>query len=259
MSKIPVGIQLYTLREDCAKDFRATIRAVAEIGYQGVELAGDGGLSTKEMKMLLEENNLEAAGSHHGIDQLEGSLDQVIDYNLRIGNSRIVCPYLPQEFQDKGADGYRDAARILDKVGARLRERGLSLSYHNHSFEFSGKENGQYYLDLLLSLAAPENLLAELDTYWVQHGGESPVGYLNRYAGRVALLHIKDMAGDANRSFAEIGSGILDWDGIFAAAEKAGVKWLLVEQDICPGPPIESARKSFDYLASRGLVEGRGW
>lgn len=259
MSKIPVGIQLYTLREDCAKDFRATIRAVAEIGYQGVELAGETGLSIKETKMLLEENNLEVAGSHHAIDQLQGDLDQVIEYNLRIGNSRIVCPYLPQEFQDKGAEGYRAAARILDEAGARLRRDGLSLSYHNHSFEFGGKENGQYFLDLLLALASPENLLAELDTYWVRHGGESPVEYINRYAGRVDLLHIKDMAGDPNRSFAEVGSGILDWDGIFTAAEKAGVKWLLVEQDTCPGPPIQSARKSFEYLASRGLAQERGW
>jgi sugar phosphate isomerase/epimerase len=254
MSKIPVGIQLYTLREECAKDFKGTVRAVADMGYLGVELAGDGGLSTKEMKMLLEENNLEVAGSHSGLDDLQINLDEIADYNLKIGNSRVICPYLPQVFQDKGVAGYREAGKILDEIGSKLRDKGLSLSYHNHSFEFSGKEDGQFFLDVLLGVASPANLLSELDTYWVQHGGENPVDYLTRYSGRIDLLHIKDMASDENRSFAEIGSGILDWDAIFPAAEKAGVKWYLVEQDLCAGPPIESARKSLEYLKGRGMV-----
>ncbi len=254
MSKIPVGLQLYTVRDDCAKDFKGTVRAVAAIGYHGVELAGGGGLTAKEMKSLLEETNLQVAGSHAGLDDLRSKLDEVVEFSLSIGNKRVICPYLPQEFQDKGAVGYREAGKILDEIGAKLGEKGLSLSYHNHSFEFSGKDGGQFFLDVLLSSASAKNLKAEIDTYWIQHGGCDPIEYIKTYSGRIELLHIKDMLDGEKRSFAEIGAGILNWDGIFKAAEAAGVEWYLVEQDLCAGPPIESARKSLEYMKSRGMV-----
>ncbi len=254
MSKIPVGIQLYTLRDDCAKDFKGTIKAVAGMGYHGVELAGDNGLSAEEMKALMTENNLQVAGSHASLDDLRTKLDAVAEFSLKIGNKRVICPYLPQEFQDKGAAGFREAGKLLDEIGAKLGEKGLSLSYHNHSFEFKGKEGGKFFLDVLLSNASPKNLKAEIDTYWIQHGGCDPIEYIKTYAGRIELLHIKDMLDDENRSFAEIGAGILNWDGIFKASEEAGVAWYLVEQDTCAGPPIESARKSVQFLKSRGMV-----
>lgn len=254
MKKIGVGIQLYTLRDDCARDFKGTIEAVSRMGYEGVELAGNPGLPASEVKKMLADNNLKVAGNHSPIDDLQNRLNQVIDYNLEAGNRRIVCPWLPEEFQKKGADGYREAARILDEVGARLKEKGFSLSYHNHSFEFNGKEDGKYYLDILFETASPDHLKSELDTYWVQHGGCDPVQYILNYSGRIELLHIKDMLNDANRSFAEIGAGILHWEGIFQAASQAGIDWYLVEQDVCPGPPIESARKSLDFLREQGLV-----
>ncbi len=254
MSKIPVGLQLYTLRDDCAKDFKGTVQAVATMGYHGVELAGDGGLKAKEMKALLEDTHLQVAGSHAGLDDLRNKLEEVAEFSLGIGNKRVICPYLPQEFQEKGAAGYREAGKLLDEIGAKLGEKGLSLSYHNHSFEFSGKDGNQFFLDVLLSSASPRNLKAEIDTYWIQHGGCDPVEYIKTYSGRIELLHIKDMLNDENKSFAEIGAGILNWDGIFKAAEEAGVAWYLVEQDLCSGPPIESARKSLEFMRSRGMV-----
>lgn len=254
MSKIPVGIQLYTLRDDCAKDFKGTIKAVAGMGYHGVELAGDGGLSAPEMKALMAENNLQVAGSHASLDDLRSKFDEVAEFSLTIGNKRVVCPYLPQDFQDKGAAGFREAGKMLDEIGAKLGEKGLSLSYHNHSFEFKGKEDGKFFLDVLLASACPKNLKAEIDTYWIQHGGCDPIEYIKTYSGRIELLHIKDMLADENKSFAEIGAGILNWDGIFKAAEEAGVAWYLVEQDLCSGPPIESAKKSIEFMKSRGMA-----
>jgi sugar phosphate isomerase/epimerase len=254
MPRIPVGIQLYTVRDDCAKDFRGTIKALAEMGYEGVELAGDGRLTAPDLKTLFADHNLRIAGSHSSLDDLRGDLDKVIDFSLTIGNQRVVCPWLPQEYQEKGAAGYREAARILDDIGAKLAEKNLSLSYHNHSFEFAGKEGGEYFLDILYANSAPAHLKAEIDTYWIQHGGADPIAYLKRYAGRIELLHIKDMSVDSSRTFAEIGAGILNWEGIFTAASEAGVAWYLVEQDTCPGPPLESARKSLAYLSSRGML-----
>lgn len=254
MSKISIGLQLYTVREDCEKDFRGTVKKVAEMGYQGIELAGDGGLTSSEMKALVADCGLQVAGSHAGFDDLQNKLDETMQYNREIGNSRIICPYLPQEYQDKGKAGYLEAAEILGAVGETVVANGFSLSYHNHSFEF-GQDGGQYFLDILLGAVDEKNLKSELDTYWVQHGGAVPAEYVKKYAGRIELLHIKDMADDENRSFAEIGAGILDWDAIFAAAEETGVAWYLVEQDVCQGPPIESARKSLEFLRSRGMLD----
>jgi sugar phosphate isomerase/epimerase len=254
MSRIRVGLQLYTVRDDCARDFKGTVKAVAQMGYEGVELAGNFGLTAQEVKALMADCKLEIAGNHSPLDDLRYKLDEVIEWNQAVGNQRIICPWLPEDFQKRGAEGYREAGQILDGVGAKLREKGMSLSYHNHSFEFSGKEGDLYFLDVLYASSSPQNLKAEIDTYWVEHGGCSVIDYLKRYAGRIELLHIKDMLNDENRSFAEIGAGILHWDKVFAAAPEAGVEWYLVEQDLCAGPPLESARKSLEFLKSKGLL-----
>jgi sugar phosphate isomerase/epimerase len=253
MARPKVGLQLYTVREDCAKDFPGTARKVADLGYEGVELAGEGDLSAQELKALMADCGLEIAGSHSPFETLRNELDRVIEFNRAVGNKRIVCPYLPDFIQEKGRQGYQEAACALYGVAQKLKEAGMSLSYHNHSFEFV-PDGDAYLLDTLLEQTAPAGVLAELDTYWVKHGGADPVDYIEKYSGRIEILHIKDMAAGEERAFAEIGSGILDWDGIFAAAEKAGVLWYIVEQDICPGPPLESAKKSLDYLKSRGML-----
>lgn len=253
MARPQVGLQLYTVREEYLKDFPGTIRQVAEQGYEGVELAGDTGLSAEELKDLFADCGLEVAGAHTSLPDLRGKLDQVIEFNKQIGNQRIVCPSLPKELQEKGRAGYQEAACALYGVAEKLKEAGMNLSYHNHSFEFVPDGEG-YLLDTLLEQTAPAGVLAELDTYWVRHGGADPVEYIKKYSGRIDILHIKDIAAGEEQAFAEIGSGILDWDGIFAAAERAGVAWYIVEQDICPGPPLESARKSLDYLKSRGML-----
>ena len=257
MEKPKIGLQLYTVREDCAKDFSGTVRKVAELGYEGVELAGDGGLSARELKSLFTDCGLKVAGSHSPIEEIRNRLERVIEFNREVGNRRIVCPYLPTSFQERGRAGYLEAACMLYGAAQRLREVGMTLSYHNHSFEFV-RDGEAYLLDTLLEQTAGAGVLAEIDTYWIQHGGESPVGYIRKYSGRIELLHIKDMASGPDRAFAEIGSGILDWNSIFTAAEEAGVAWYIVEQDVCPGPPLESAKRSLDYLEARGMLHPRG-
>ena len=114
-----------------------------------------------------------------------------------------------------------------------------------------------YALDYVYATVSPKVLKGEIDTYWVKTGGEDPVAYIRKYAGRVPFLHIKDRApvpADAACPFAEIGQGILDWDAIFAAAQQAGVNWYIVEQDRMVRPSLESARMSIDYLKRRGMV-----
>ncbi|NQT85047.1 sugar phosphate isomerase/epimerase [bacterium] len=252
MSKVPIALQLYTVRQDIDTDLQRTLRNVAEIGYAGVEFAGYADWKATELKSLLADLNLRPAGGHVPIDQLEKDIHKVIHFNLELGNPYVVCPWIPEERRKDKAD-WLIIADLFNSVGQKCRQNGLTFCYHNHSFEFE-KFGDTYALDLLFGATRPNLVNAELDTYWVKHGGEDPVDYLRRYAGRCALVHLKDMAGDEKRSFAEVGAGILDWDAIFEAAEAGGAEWYIVEQDTCPGPPIESARISFENLKKWGKV-----
>jgi len=250
MKDLPIALQLYTVRDDVAEDYIGTLKKVAEIGYAGVELGGTGDMTPAEFKQVLADLGLKPAGQHIGLDQLETQLDRVIDDNLAIGNSFIVCPWLPED-RRQDAEGWKKTGELFDKIGAQCREQGLTFCYHNHSFEFA-RFDGEYGLDLLYGATDPELVKAELDTYWVQHGGESPAEYLRKYADRTPLIHLKDMLPDEAKTFAEVGEGILDWDAIFAEAEADAAVWGIVEQDRCQRPPLESARLSLENLKKMG-------
>jgi sugar phosphate isomerase/epimerase len=250
MKRFPIAVQLYTLRDLTASDFPGTLREIARMGYDGVEFAGYGGMGAGELKSLLNQLGLKCAGAHEGIERLERELEDVISFHRELNNRYVVVPWLGED-RWNGPGGWRSVASLLTEIGTRLREAGLQLCYHNHSFEFQ-RFDGAYGLDVLYSSAPAETLQAELDTYWVQHGGEDPVAYLERYAGRVPLLHLKDMAPGEDRAFAEVGEGILDIPGILQAAEKAGTEWIIVEQDVCRRPPLESVRLSLENLKKMG-------
>jgi len=249
MSRAPIALQMYTVRDDAARDFAGTLKAVSRIGYEGVELAGNGGLSAGALRTLLTDLNLRIAGSHVSLDQLENSLEAALDYHSELGCSHVVCPWLPESRRGSAQD-YRRLGETLTRIGARVAERGMQLCYHNHAFELEQLE-GKRALDILFETADPKLVQVELDTYWVEFGGASAVDYLRHFAGRVPLVHLKDMAGDGTRTFAELGQGIMDWSAVLAACREAGARWLIVEQDQCQRPPLESARISLEYLRSR--------
>jgi sugar phosphate isomerase/epimerase len=250
-SKLPIGLQLYTLRDALGQDFAGTIRKVAEIGYAGVELAGFGGLTAPELKRLLDDNNLRVAGSHVGLDLLEGSIAQVIDDNLTLGNQYVIVPWVGED-RRQGAEGYKKFAETLNGIGETIASHGLTLCYHNHAFEFE-KQDGEYGLDILYANTDPALVKAEIDTYWVLTGGEDPVAYVTKYSGRVPLMHLKDRD-PKDGHFAEVGTGDLPLDGLIEAANKIGTEWLLVEQDVCRRDPLESVTISFQNLKERGYV-----
>ena len=250
MARIPVALQMYTVRNQLKEDFDGTFRKVGGIGYAGVELTGIGPHTAKELKAFLDDLNLKVAGCHVGLGALQGDLDRVLDENLALGNSYLVCPALPQD--RRGDEGcYVETARLLNEIGAKCRTRGLRLCYHNHSFEFQ-KFRGKNALDVLYESSDPDLVQAEIDTYWVQHGGEDPAAYIRKYAGRCPLVHLKDMEAGEERFFAEVGEGIMDFDSIFEASEKGGVAWYIVEQDQCRRDPLDSARLSFENLRRMG-------
>jgi len=159
---------------------------------------------------------------------------------------------MPGEYRGSG-EGFATFAKLANEVGQKLAEAGMAFCYHNHSFEFQ-KFDGEYGLDILYGNSCPACLKAQLDTYWVQHGGENPAAYITKYSGRVPLVHLKDMTAGENPTFTEIGNGILDWPAIFTASEAAGTEWFIVEQDVCAGPSLDSARISFENLVAMGAI-----
>jgi len=252
LSKIPVGLQLYTLREETKQDFIGTLKKVAALGYQAVEFAGYGGIEAKEMRKVLDDLGLQAISSHVGIDALNGELEQQIAYSQEIGASYIVCPWLPGEKlkEPQAFDAYCATFRT---AGEACNAAGLTFAYHNHAFEFE-KVDGQYLLDKLYASVSSDLMKAELDLYWVQKGGLNPRDYLLSLKGRAPLVHVKDMTGDESGTFAEVGHGIIDFASIFNVAEEAGVRCYIVEQDQCQRSPLESVQMSIEHLKSIGIA-----
>lgn len=251
MGQIPVALQLYTVRDETARDFAGTLRRVAEIGYSAVEFAGYGGLTPEQLAELLRETGLRAASTHVALDALEGDLDQQIDYCSAIGCASMVLPWLAEEYRT--GEAFRALAPRLDHIGRRCSDRGISLAYHNHDFEFApAGEDGRTLLDTLRDGTDATLVGFEVDVYWAAFAGVEPVELLGHYAGRVRLVHLKDLGAD--RGFAEVGDGTLDIRGICAAAETAGARWLIVENDAPRMPSLESARRSLENLRGMGLA-----
>jgi sugar phosphate isomerase/epimerase len=248
--KIPVGLQMYTVRDDAAKDFAGTAKTVAEIGYAGVELAGYAGLTATEVKKILDDNGLSVFGGHVGYDQIANNTAQVVDEFTAFGAKYIAVPWIGNEWRGSLAD-YKKLGGILNELGETLKASGITLCYHNHDFEFNKFGGEVYGFDALFAAADPTNLQVEMDTFWVKKAGEDPVAYITKYAGRLPLVHLKDMTPEGE--FAPIGEGTIDYIALCGAAEKAGTKYFIVEQDSCKThPPLESVRISFETLKKLG-------
>ncbi|WP_226527676.1 sugar phosphate isomerase/epimerase family protein [Metabacillus niabensis] len=252
MANFQFSLQLFTLREETEKDFVGTLEKVAKLGYQGVEFAGYGGLPAGQLKNELDRLRLKASSSHVPIAMLENELDQVIEYQQIIGSQHIACPVLPAERRTKEA--YNELIPILNEIGRRCHESGITLSYHNHDFELIELDNGKKPLELLLDETNPEWVKAEFDVYWLTKAGEDPVQWLKRYEGRTPLVHLKDMTTDGEMFFAELGTGGVNLDGVLNQGEQSNVEWFVVEQDRSRRSPLESIEISMNYLKNKQLI-----
>jgi len=251
MPKLPLILQLYTVRDVAEGDFPGTLSRIAQIGYAGVELAGYYGLSVRELKGKLDDLNLRVAGSHIALDRVENETEKVIEENLALGNPFVVVPYLTED--RRNLESYKKIAGTLNSLGDVLRANGLTLCYHNHDFEFKTLENGQTGMDILLGETDPQLVKAEIDTYWVLKAGKDPVSFVRSHSGRVPLLHLKDRD-TTDGSFAEIGTGDLPLDQLITAAAEIGTQYLIVEQDQCKRPTLDSATLSYENLKAKGYA-----
>lgn len=244
-----VALQLYTVREATAQDMIGTLRRVAELGYEGVELAGPGNATIEEIASALRELNLKCVGSHTLIDALQNDLDNVLQTTKWLGHRHIVCPWISEDW--RSAEGYKKLGAALSEIGAQVKQYGLQVCYHNHDFEFA-KYDGETGFDILYGNSDPDLLHAEIDTFWVQKAGYDPAVTINKYARRAALIHLKDM--DESGNFAPVGAGMMDWEAVFEVADHNAVAYI-VEQDSCVGDPFESVETSIKNLKSWGKLD----
>ncbi len=256
-----IGLQVYTLRDLINTDMEGTLAKVASLGYDYIELFGyrEGkyfGRSLESTRDMLQKLGLKARSSHiptgAGEPNLKGTVTNdferaVADAKI-LGQEFIVCPYLA-EFERKTIDDYKRLAVSFNKAGEISKQYGIQFCYHNHDFEFF-KLDGQIPYDVLLAETDPGLVQMELDIYWIRKAGFNYQDYFNRHPGRFPLWHVKDMEDSPEQAFAEVGSGVIDWKGVFAARKPSGMRYFFVEQDVCKRPPLESIEMSHRYLRS---------
>ena len=268
MKDFPVALQLYSVRDDSAKDFFGTLEKVKEMGYDGVEFAGLHGKTAKEVKEKCAELGLTPISAHIAFGEL--LKPDVIETYAEVGCKFVVIPHISKEYRVSG-ELFNKFVEGVKTISDKAKSLGMTLAYHNHDFEFN-KVDGKYELDIMYETIPADQLEAQLDTCWVNVGGENPVDYINKYAGRLNILHLKDFVGSKSENmyeligidegqvkekakafeFRPIGKGVQDFPAILEAAKKAGTKWVVVEQD-APSMELsmmECAKESITYLKS---------
>lgn len=265
-----IAYQLYSARDDAEKDFFGTLTRLKKMGYAGVELAGLYGKSPSEIGRMISEAGLTAVSAHVPFADMRADMGKVLEDYKTIGVKHIAVPYLCECDRPEGGNFAQTVADIR-RFAEMAKKEGITLSYHNHDFEFAVIE-GVYALDLLYSSIPSDLLCAELDTCWVRVAGEDPAAYIKKYASRSPLVHLKDYSGkktgkvygligiedrgetDGAFEYRALGHGVQDMKAIVKAAEEAEVEWMIVEQDEpTPGMTrLECAELSREWLASIG-------
>lgn len=248
MEKLPIAAQVYSVREEAAADFDDTMKALAQMGYDGVELAGLYGKDPKEIRSALDRWGLQAVSAHVAYDEFARDLEGTVETYRKIGCSYVAVPHLGAE-RWYGGDKYQETLSYLEKIAEKCREAGIQLLYHNHDFEFARTQDGAYQLDAFYGARETANLATQLDLCWVKVGGADPVEYLDKYSGRCPVVHVKDFIREDGIVLVALGDGELGVGDVVAQAVKSGTRYLVVEQDDHKyGTPMENMKKSIGYL-----------
>ncbi|MGN8058322.1 sugar phosphate isomerase/epimerase family protein [Pedobacter sp. 22163] len=259
-----IGIGLFTLREQLTADVKATIEQVAKIGYSQVEtyygypgkyeVKGFWGLEAKDFNALLKANGLTSPSGHYNLTEfLSSGDDKVLKSHIEtaatVGQKYFVIPALPTNIRANGTlDDYKRMASKFNQAAELCQKSGLKLAYHNHNFEFKDQGNGATGYEILLTETDAKLVGFELDIFWAVNAGLNPVDMFKKNPGRYKMFHVKDMDKTDKAVFVEVGSGRIDFKGIFAASKLAGVDYIFTEQDIIRKAPYESIAESYDYI-----------
>ncbi len=249
--RLPIGLQLYSVRELLPKDFDGTLAKVRAAGYTEVEAAGYYDRTAVEFRRAMGQAGLRCVSTHHTLAALLAHQDELIEYGHALGLEYIICPW-PRRRDPAltGAltlDDWRWVAEQLNRIGEKVKAAGMVFGYHNHGPEF-GVEGGVVFYDELLRLTDPKLVVFEMDCGWVSAAGRNPVDYLGKMQQRFPLLHVKDMVRVADGTFHStvMGRGVVDYRPILRAA--TGLKHYFIEQEEFDMDPIEALRLDAEYM-----------
>lgn len=244
--KIPVGVQLYSVREQCKRDLPGTLAAISKIGYPGVEFAGYHGRSAKELRQMLDDHGLVACGTHTPYETLlPDKLAETIEFNRVLGNKFLICPWM----QGKTQQDWLTKARQFNDAVPMAKAAGMWVGYHAHAHDFHKIDGGAAW-DLFFGNTQPE-VVMQLDTSNCIQGGADPVEVLKRYPGRGITIHLKANGGGPE---AVIGEDNVDWAGVFQLCEtQGGTQWYIVEHETSKDP-LDAVKRSFEALRRMNKV-----
>lgn len=267
---LSTALQLYSVRDDMAADFKGTLQKVKEMDYEGVEFAGLYDRSAEEVKKMLDELGLAAVSAHVPYVDMVKEPEKVMSEYAALGCKYIAVPYLEEPYRP-GTAGYPEVVENIKMLGKTAKKHGMTLLYHNHDFEFR-KVGGKNVLDCLYDSVPSDLLQTEIDTCWANVGGEDPAKYVLKYSGRSPVVHLKDFVMPGKKpakmyqligleddggqqdggtfEFRPVGCGVQDIPSILKASEQAGAQWIVVEQDepSMGKTPLECSKMSIEYL-----------
>ena len=248
-----IGAQLYTLRDFCKtpEDIHASLKKVADIGYETVQMSGIGKIDPAEFKKYCDEYGLEISLTHVSFDRMVNDFDQLIeDHNI------LGCDYIglgcPTAAQSESVDSWKKFIEEMCVVAEKMKKAGKHFCYHNHHLEFKNFEGGfTPFVELMKSFDDHVNFT--FDTYWSDYAGYPAAKMLTLLKGRVSRIHYKDLIikEDGTRTMSPVLEGDLNWDAIIDATVKAGTEHVIVEQDVCEGDPFDCLKVSYDNLKNR--------
>jgi sugar phosphate isomerase/epimerase len=247
MTQLPVALQLYSVRDDCARDLPGVLKSVAAMGYDGVEFAGYYGHDAAQLKQMLDDLGLKVAGAHVGLDTLLGDqLEESITFHQTLGNEFLIVPGLAEQHRNS-TDAWKKTADTMNGIAATLKPLGLHTGYHNHAIEFKPfTEGGELPWDTFFGSTSPD-VVMQFDTGNALHGGSDALPFLVRYPHRALTVHLKEYAKDNPNAL--LGEGDVPFPAIFQACETIGdTRWYIIEQETYPLPPLECAEKCLRNL-----------
>jgi len=260
-----IAAQMFTVRDytRTARDLATTLKKLRQIGYQAAQLSavrcmeGDPPeVTAAQMRKMLDDHGMRCVATHRSWESLARNPEKEIEFHKTLGCDYAAIGSMAKLYQGKGAAGYRQFLSDSAPVIERLNRAGIRFGYHNHAHEFRRDPDGTRPIDVLVK-EGPANLKMEIDTYWVAHAGANPPTFLKRCAGRIDVIHVKDMMlVEGKETFmAPVGEGNLEWDEVLSAARQGGCEWYCVEQDrfLNDRDPFDCLRSSFEFLAGKGL------
>lgn len=247
--KIPVGLQLYSVREQCQKDIVGTVKAVAKMGYKGVEFAGYYGRDAKTLRQLLDDTGLKCCGTHIGLETLLGDeLSKTIEFNRVLGNPYLIVPGLGEKYT-KTRTAWQETAEIFNEIAEKVKPHGMRVGYHNHTTEFH-ELDGEMPWDTFFGRTR-KDVIMQFDTGNAMHGGGDATIYLKKYPGRAATVHIKPFS--KAKPNALLGEDELPWPEIFRLCETVGAtEWYIIEYESDAFPPLVSVEKCLEVMRKWG-------